>query len=422
MRKTRRIQPTLMEPWLDMPHAKELQTISRLLDDHPRSSQMVAQDLASPAATSATNGLTGEQVLRALIVKQMNGFSYRELAFHLADSSSYRRFCHIGFTDRLPSKSALATNIKRVKAATLEVINRELVVLAEALGVERGRKVRVDSTAVPAMIHEPSDSYLLWDCVRVVTRLCEQARELEVGEIVCPNRTRRAKRRARAIHTARTRSQRARLYRDLLRVCEEVCRAAARVSEQLWAYQSGDVMVAARAAGLAAELDRVLALAVRVIEQTRRRVLQGEQVSAADKVVSIFEDHADVIVKAPRETVYGHKVFLTCGASSMVMDCVVTSGNPADSSMAVTMVDRQRGLYGRPPRQAAFDGGFASRANLTALKREGVRDVMFCKRRGLEISEMARSVWVYQRLRDFRAGVEGCISFLKRVFGLARCS
>src|SRR4030095_4972317 len=85
-------------------------------------------------------------------------------------------------------------------------------------------------------------------------------------------------------------------------------------------------------------------------------------------------------------------------------------------------VDRQTEIFSRPPRQIVFDGGFASQANLSAIKAEGGEDVAFFKGRGIEISEMVRSSWVFKRLRDFRAGIEGNISFLKRVFGLDRCT
>jgi len=85
------------------------------------------------------------------------------------------------------------------------------------------------------------------------------------------------------------------------------------------------------------------------------------------------------------------------------------------------MLVRQSTLFGRPPRQAAFDGGFASADNLTAAKDLPVRDVCFSKKRGLAVLDMVKSSWVYRKLRDFRAGIESGISLLKRVFGLARC-
>lgn len=178
----------------------------------------------------------------------------------------------------------------------------------------------------------------------------------------------------------------------------------------------------ARLQAITGELEWYLQLTKRVLEQTKRRVFDGETVPASEKLVSIFEEHSDIIVKAPRETQFGHKVTLTGGSSSMILDCVISQGNPADSSLAETMIDRQVEIYGRPPLQAAFDGGYASQDNLRNIKTKGVKDVAFHKKRGLEISEMAKSPWVFKKLKNFRAGIEGCISFLKRVFGLSRCN
>jgi IS5 family transposase len=101
---------------------------------------------------------------------------------------------------------------------------------------------------------------------------------------------------------------------------------------------------------------------------------------------------------------------------------VIAEGNPADTMMAIPMLRRQARILGRVPEQAAFDGGFASKDNLAAGKALGIHDVAFSKKRGLAISDMTRSAWVYRCLRNFRAGIEGLISFLKRAFGLDRCT
>ena len=106
----------------------------------------------------------------------------------------------------------------------------------------------------------------------------------------------------------------------------------------------------------------------------------------------------------------------------MFTDLVVEDGNPADSMLAVEMVKRQDDIFGRVPLQVAFDGGFASKGNLSAIKDLGVRDAAFSKRRGLGVLEMAKSKWVYRQLKNFRAGIEAGISFLKRCFGLTRCN
>jgi len=159
-----------------------------------------------------------------------------------------------------------------------------------------------------------------------------------------------------------------------------------------------------------------------VISQTERRVLKGEKVPAAEKIVSIFEPHTDIIVKDRRETYYGHKVCLSVGASNLITDCVITDGNPADTELTLTMLDRQKEIYGRYPLKVALDGGFASKANLAAAKERQIKDVCFAKKRGLEVEQMCRSQWVYNRLRRFRAGVESVISWIKRCLGFDRCT
>jgi transposase, IS5 family len=430
MRKAQKTQPSLRENWLDLGHAAELQAISRLLDDHPRIDELVLQDLRAAChcqeVTRGAGGLSAEQVVRMLVVKQMNGFSYRVLAFHLADSRSYRTFCRLGITDKVPSKSALNTNFKSLQPATLEAINRVIVGAAQEAKVETGRTVRVDCTVVESNIHNPSDSDLLWDCVRVILRLLGVARKrLGPERVVFGNRTRRAKRRRKEIANAKTAADRQRAYRDLLAVTEEVYACGLGVGDLLrQAEMLGDLDLgdALEVEAIADGLDHYLPLAQRVMDQARRRVVEGESVPAAEKIVSIFEPHTDIIRKDRRETLYGHKICLTGGASSMILDCTVLQGNPADSTLAKTMVDRQADIFARPPRQIVFDGAFASKLNLQDIKAEGVKDVAFSKSPGLEIGAMVKSSWVYKRLRDFRAGIEGNISFLKRIFGLDRCT
>lgn len=430
MREARKTQSSLRETWLDLDHAQELQAMARVLDDNPMIAELVWQDLRAASGSKQANcgagGLSGEQVLRILVVKQMNGFSYRELAFHLSDSRSYQAFCQLGFTDKVPTKSALNANLKALQPATLESINRVLLGAALKEKVETGLTVRTDCTVVESNIHEPMDSELLWDCVRVLTRLLRRARKLLGPEVVeFGNRTRRAKRRRKEIFDAKNAEQRQQPYRDLLRVTAEVYDRGLEVRVLLRGAKALKDLApweALAIQGIIAQLDRFLPSTRRVMGQTRRRVLEGESVPAEEKIVSIFEEHTDIIRKNNRETFYGHKVCLTGGRSSMILDCTVLEGNPADSTLAKTMADRQVEIFSRPPRQIAFDGGFASKVNLSEIKALGVQDVAFSKGRGLEIGAMVKSSWVYKRLRDFRAGIEGNISFLKRVFGLGRCT
>jgi len=177
-----------------------------------------------------------------------------------------------------------------------------------------------------------------------------------------------------------------------------------------------------RSDALVEQLEHFIPLGRQVVRQTQRRVLQGDKVPADEKIVSIFEPHTDIIVKDRRGTFFGHKLCLTTGKSGLILDCRVLYGNPADSTLVKNAIARQKLLFGRVPRQASFDGGFASKANRDAAKAAGVKDVMFHKKRGLKVEQMVKSSWVYKRLRRFRAGIEGNISFLKRCFGLDRCT
>jgi IS5 family transposase len=329
----------------------------------------------------------------------------------------------LGIGDKPPSKSALNSNIKAIGAETLQEINRILVQHAADSGIEKGRRVRIDATAIESNIHHPTDSELLWDCIRVVVRLMRGARRILGADVVrFAERTRRAKRRRKEINTQKGRRQRQRAYRDLLKVAAETHRYGLEARQVLQASHALGIVEGAVLTGIADELDHYLPLMQRVMEQTRRRVVEGEKVPAEDKIVSIFEEHTDIIIKSGADPIYGHKLCLTAGASSMVLDCKVLEGNPADSTLAVEMVDRQIDIYDRAPQQATYDGAFASKDNLVAIKGKQVQDVVFAKSRGIEISDMAKSTWVYKRLRKFRAGVEGIISFLKRVFGLSRCT
>lgn len=163
-------------------------------------------------------------------------------------------------------------------------------------------------------------------------------------------------------------------------------------------------------------------LVERIIGQSERRVLAGEPVPAGEKLVSLFEEHADIIVKGSRATEYGHKLNLTTGRSGMILDLMIEAGNPADSDRLLPMLARHVGIWGHAPRQAAADGGFATRDNPATAKAWGVSDMAFHKKAGLGVEDMVRSKWVYRKLRNFRAGIEAGISCLKRAYGLACCT
>ena len=420
MRKKDQKQLPLMNKNIDHPRAFELQKISRILDENPIINEWVLQDLVAdknPADTGA-EGMSAEQVFRASIIKQMEGYSYEELAFHLIDSVSYRSFCRIGIADKGYKKSALCRNIKAISADTWESINRVFVAYGQDMKIEKGRESRIDCTVVSSNIHEPTDSNLLWDSVRVLTRMLKKAKELfPEKHIRYKDHTRRAKRRMLGIMNTKKKKVRKQQYKDLLKVTKETV-----------SYTKGAISVLDSPGNielsydLANELKNLLLLVEKVIDQTARRIIHGESVHASEKIVSIFEPHTDIIRKDNRDTYYGHKICLTGGASNLITDCLILDGNPADSDLACQMLDRHKEIYGHYPLKTALDGGFASKANLESAKGKGVKDVCFAKKRGMKEEEMCRSSFVYKRLRRFRAGIESGISWLKRCFGLTRCT
>jgi IS5 family transposase len=218
------------------------------------------------------------------------------------------------------------------------------------------------------------------------------------------------------IQYAKSNKQRKKKYLDLLQVTGNTIGYSQKAADIL-CHKPGLV-----AAAMCNELKHYIALALRVVDQTEKRVIHGQSVHASQKVVSIFEPHTDIIIKDRRDTFYGHKVCLTGGASNLIVDCLITAGNPADTDLTQTMLERQNELYGRYPLKVALDGGFASKDNLKAAKAMKIKDVCFAKKRGLKVQDMCRSQWVYNRLRRFRAGIESGISWIKRCFGFARCT
>jgi IS5 family transposase len=218
------------------------------------------------------------------------------------------------------------------------------------------------------------------------------------------------------IQYAKSEKERKPKYLDLIKYTEKTVS----YSERALPVLQGSPMLEAMA--LACEIKHFLPLVKNVIDQTKRRVIHGQNVPASEKIVSIFETHTDIIVKDRRETLFGHKVCLTGGASNLILDCVIAKGNPADTDLTEMMLERQKIIYNRVPLKVAFDGGFASKDNLKIAKSMKIKEVCFAKKRGLVVEDMCRSKWMYNQLRNFRAGIESGISWIKRCFGFDRCN
>jgi transposase, IS5 family len=417
MRQERTVQASIFDLFAQHEIGCELKKASKWLDEHPTLLGLVAADLRRDGVQeTGRHGLPAEAVLRCALLKQYRQLSYEELAFHLEDSASFRAFARLPWPWS-PRKSVLHKTISAIRAETWEAINRTLLASARQEKIEDGSVVRLDSTVTSALMHEPSDSSLLWDAVRVMVRLLKQA-QAWMGDIArawCDHR-RAAKRRWQAIEFTRGRPKRVPLYRELVKIARTTLAYLREAAARL----SGSTKPAV--ALWRAKVGHYEPLIERVIAQSERRVLCGEAVPARDKLVSLFETHADIIVKGSRDVQYGHKLNLTAGKSGLILDLVIEAGNPADSDRLMPMLERHISAYGAAPLQAAADGGFASRKNLDRAKACGVRDMAFHKKSGLSIEDMVRSRWVYRKLRNFRAGIEAGISCLKRAYGLARCT
>ena len=425
MRKKNQKQLPLMIKRIDHPHAEELQKISDILDANPIINDWVLQDLTRDKnlIDTGAQGMSAEQVIRSVIIKQMEEYSYEELAFHLVDSVSYRSFCRIGFADKGFQKSALCANIKAISPETLESINRLLVAYGEDKKIERGKESRIDCTVVSSNIHEPTDSSLLWDSVRVLTRMLSKIREqFKDTNISYKDHTMRAKRRMLGVMNAKNEKVRNQKYKDLLKVTHNTVGYAQKAITLLEDPALISPVLFESAQNRVEELREIVMLTEKVIDQTTRRVINGESVPASEKIVSIFEPHTDIIKKDRRDIFYGHKICLSGGPSNLITDCIILDGNPADTDLTCQMLDRHEDIYGHYPNKVALDGGFASKENLKSAKDKKIKDVCFAKKRGLKEEDMCRSTWVYKRLRRFRAGIESGISWLKRSFGLTRCT
>lgn len=420
MREKRTVQSSIFEAYAEHEIGRELKAMSDWLDQHLDLLDWVAADVKQRnVEKTGRKGLTIESVLRCAILKQYRQLSYEDLVFCLMDSTSCQAFARLT-TGWAPKKATLQSCISAISAVTWEQINQRLLLSANRAKLERGEMLRIDSTVTDSPIHAPSDSTLLWDSVRVLVRLLQGAEAIAEGmvTIVYRNHQRVAKKRTRAIRYTRGKDKKAALYRDLITVTQNtlgyVEQASIRLSDPridplertLWQTQ----------------FEHYKPLIERVIDQTERRVFQAESVPAAQKIVSIFEDHTDIIVKGRRDVQYGHKLNLSTGRSGLILDVVIEQGNPADVDRLLPMLDRHIDQYGKAPRQMAADGGYASVENLRQAKAREVDDVVFHKKRGLYVEDMAKSPWVYRKLRNFRAGIEAGISVMKRAYGLGRCT
>jgi transposase, IS5 family len=416
-------QGVRLEPLLD--------AISGFLDDQRDVIERIRRDLVCglKQPDRGRNGLTATQVLRSLVLMRLKNWDYRELRERIADGLTLRQFTDF-YCAPVPKHDAFQRGFVRLTPQTLKAVNDLVVQAAVELGLENGAKLRVDTTVVQTDIHHPTDNTLLWDVVRVVTRLLRRlAKALELRRIkgFC-DRTRSARRRMYEIQRMTTRQrheQQTGTYRVLIGIAEEVV-GNARVSlEKTGKMRGKDMFVDMAIEELRRQIKHFCGLGDRVIDQTRRRVLDGEQVPTGEKVYSIFEPHTDLIkrgkVRTPIE--FGHKVFLAESAQGLITQYEVLKGNPPDEVHVASSLQRHRQAFGRAPELYGSDRGFFSEQNLASCKRAGVKVVCIPQRGGTRTArrEAYESSPFFKKGQRFRAGIEGRISVLFRGRGMKRC-
>jgi IS5 family transposase len=313
--------------------------------------------------------------------------------------------------------------------ATLKAVNELVVQAAVEGGLEDGKKLRVDTTVVQTDVHHPTDNTLLWDAVRVVIRLVGRLRAA-LGQRFqgFRNRTRAARRRMQEIQRMTTKQRHERQtekYRELIGITEEVVESAHGVLQQTRKARGKDLVTDMTVGALRKEIAHYCGLGDRVIDQARRRVLQGENVPNAEKIYSIFETHTDLIkrgkVQTPLE--FGHKVFLAESAQGLITQYQVLKGNPADEQHVEPSLERHKETFGQAPELYGSDRGFFSETNVKSCKQNGVKVVCIPQRGGKKTP--AREAYekspAFKKGQRFRAGIEGRISVLFRGRGMKRC-
>lgn len=417
MRETRTAQSSVFDFYTQHEFGAFLSNLSDRLDKLPKCLTLLENDLNSNSVkATGRKGLSVETILRCMLLKHITQVSYEQLAFHLADSPTYRAFARLSSTSA-PKKSALSENIRRIQPQTLEAIVEYLNQTARKEGRLKPNVIRIDSTVVQSNIINPSDSQLLNDGIRVLSRLFAKSQHSTGIKLRFTDHRKKARLLAGGIFDGKA-SEKKPLYHKLLSTACQVIRQ----SERALSQGQEKALYRLRMPLWLERVEHYKALRLRVIDQTERRVIQGEQVPATEKLYSLFETHTDIIIKDRRGIYYGHKINLATDAHGLITVLRIEEGNPADTAQYLPMVEAHKKIYGQAPQTTVADGGYASASNIEAGKKEGVQKVVFHKKKGIGLSAMGIKQKPLEKLRNFRAGIEGNISELKRAFGAGKAT
>ena len=415
----------LWEGW--MRHADAILADEQLLE-------IVHQALQRRRPRSRTHGRPGtpaEVVLRLLLLKHMRNWSFVDLEREVRGNLLYREFTHSGAA-KVPDAKTLGRLAQALGPEVIEKLHVRIVALAQEQGVVTGRRMRVDTTVVETNIHYPTDSGLLGDGVRVLTRLMKKVTEV-AGEVGTKLRDRKRSLQRRLIEigrATRSKGQAAQekvkaIYRKLVEVTSRVVGQAKKFSAEIeqGTKRGADALQQATLEGLRAGLDGFIALVQQVIRQTKARVFGGNT-RTEGKLVSIFEPDTEIIRKgkASKPTEFGKLVKFQEAEKQIIVAYEVYDQRPNDKDLLVPAVEIHQQRLDRAPELVAGDAGFYSAQGEIAVQNLGVKRVSIPNRstKSTERRRHQKRRW-FRKGQKWRTGCEGRISVLKRRHGLNRC-
>ena len=373
-------------------------------------------------------GTPAEVVMRMLILKHLFDWSYDDLEREVRVNLVYRMFTRID-AGEVPDAKTILKIARALGPEVIEQLHRQVVEVAKRAGVTHGRRFRVDTTVVETNVHYPTDSTLLQDGVRVLTRTMQRA-STALGDASTRIRhrlrsvTRTVLTIAYQARSPKTRPALVQSYRKLMATTRAVLRDTATMVRRLGQrVRTASPQVQPILQRAQDQLQEMRPLVQRVIAQTRARVLGGDT-HVPDKVLSLFERHTVTIRKGkiakPNE--FGNLVTIQEAEHQIVTAYEIHAARPADVTLWTPALDRHQAIFGRAPDLAAGDRGFSSATNEEAAADRGIRRVVLPRRGPKSPARRAyeRQRW-FRRGQRWRVGCEGRISVLKRRHGLRRC-
>jgi len=410
----------LYEPWMI--------EADRLLEDESLIDGVFAAqgERHEHSATKGRSQTPAEMVLRLLLLKHVRNWSFDTLEREVRANLVYRDFTRIGM-GKVPDAKTLARIAQALGGEVIAELHRRLVEIAQEEGVIQGRKLRVDTTVVETNIHYPTDSSLLGDGARVLTRTMKKI-ETRAGQMKrkVRNRMRSISKRVVAIAAASRHkgpegeAKRKKQYRELLRYSRQILNDAKRVIAEV---EEMSTRKKKRLVGLVEHLTEMADRVRRVVKQAKARVFDGIT-QLPGKIVSLFEPHSEIIRKgkASKPTEFGKLVQVQEAEQQIITHYDVFDQRPSDHDLLLGAVEAHERVLGRVPRLATADAGYYSQAQEQAVEQKGVKWVAVPNRntKSAERKKKEHSRWFKQAQR-WRTGCEGRISVLKRRHGLSRC-